>query len=353
MKRTGHKFSAIAVITAFSMILSSCSVDKDKLSEGLDDLRDSITDEDPDETTAPATDDSDESRETEPAGEPLETITPTPTPEPTATPVPTSTPTPTPIPAPERVDFSEFIQTEITDDITINCENFGESYVTEEDVTVAAFEGERIAIDAGTDNVSAAINLILDGFYCEAEGLYNRYTNEGLAQLSVEGASITEQQNDEENDDEDDDEDQEETVTSGSYETYGVTVGYAYSDNGRVFSVIMDYEVIRGDSIVTSRHEYASFDLLTGQYVTIASVASDYNGLLNAFASTLANSVEDEEIDPSDCEVTFIACQTPGAETATAEIYGTINGHAAHTTVDLNNYSEYLNRYGKTVYGVA
>lgn len=361
MKSSTHRLSAIALITAFCVMMSSCSVDRDELSDGLDDLRDAISDNDGDETTA-----SEEAVVTEPEetlpSDTEETSVPE-EPEATATPVPTatSTPTPTPIPEPERVDFSEFTEIEISDILTVVSEEFGESYVTEDGVTAATFTGERIAVTTGTDNVTAAINLLLDGFYSEAEGLYNRYTAQGLSELSIGGGSIIEQDEEEPDDNDEDDREEESDNTTGIYETYNVTVDYAYSDNGRVLSVIMDYKVSRGDETIISNTEYASFDILTGQYVTIASVASDYDALCEALEKALARTAdedtaddetEDEETEATECEVTFIACQTPGAQTATAEIYGTINGSPAHTTVDMNLYSEYLNRYGKTVYGV-
>ena len=44
--------------------------------------------------------------------------------------------------------------------------------------------------------------------------------------------------------------------------------------------------------------------------------------------------------------------QQPGAQTATVEIYGMYNGKRVHTTGDMNEYAQYLNRYGKIIFGV-
>jgi hypothetical protein len=49
----------------------------------------------------------------------------------------------------------------------------------------------------------------------------------------------------------------------------------------------------------------------------------------------------------------YVAAQQPGAQTATVEIYGMCNGEMIHTTGDMNEFAQYLNRYGKMIYGVS
>ena len=50
----------------------------------------------------------------------------------------------------------------------------------------------------------------------------------------------------------------------------------------------MSYKVTAGKTVLASSEEFASFDMLTGQYVTLASVASDWEGLQNALKDKLA-----------------------------------------------------------------
>lgn len=366
MKRTAHRLSVVSVMTAFCMVISSCTVDTDKLKDGLDDLKDSISDEEETneetEVTNPmpiasdetAPEEEQETSETEEyVPDETEIVTPTPTSAPTATPTPTEIPSPTPTPSPERVDFSELTETDLTDLIKAESESFSESYITEDGLTLATMSGDRLLLDAGVENVTAAVNLILDGFYSEADGAYARCIAEARAELSLDGMMPDQtEEADEENDEvEDDDDNERDDRQDKPFEQYDVRISYAYSDNGRVLSVIMTYTVARGEETINSSTEYASFDMLTGQYVTIASTAEDYDGFKKALADALADSV-DEDTEVEECEVSFIACQAPGATTATAEIYGKVNGETAHTTVDLNNFAEYLNRYGRTVYGV-
>lgn len=332
MKRNILKVISLAVVS--SIVFTSCSIDSDKLKEGVSDLKDAISDTDEEAKEAETTiaDESETSEETLATiedTEPTEIVEPTEEPVPTETPTPTPTevPTPTEIPSPERVDLSELQQIDI-DEYIINVETFEESYVTEEGIVLATLSGTNMLVECDDNtNVQKAINSILDGFYQETYGIYGRMISENNAEYAIydEDADII---------------------------PYDVTISYAYSNNGRVLSVIMRNEVLQGEEVVSSNCEYVSFDLITGQFITLAVVADDYYGLNKALADKLVAYTEDEDISASDVTNIAIIAQMPGAESATADIYGTINGETVHTAVDLNDYNDLMNRYGKTIYGL-
>ena len=176
---------------------------------------------------------------------------------------------------------------------------------------------------AGSENVSEAMNLIFDSFYQEAAGLYSRYAGEAKASYGLSGVVDN---------------------------VYNVEVNFDYSYNKRILSVIMSYKATAGKTVLASNEEYVSFDILTGQYVTLASVAEDWEGLQNALRAKLA---KNEPISRA-AAITdlYVAAQQPGAQTATVEIYGMYGGKRVHTTGDMNEYAQYLNRYGKIIYGI-
>ena len=70
-----------------------------------------------------------------------------------------------------------------------------------------------------------------------------------------------------------------------------VTVNFDYSDNGRVLSVVMSYTVIEIDGEETVKTEYASFDMLTGQYVTTAAISDDVAEFEDILKEKLADDV--------------------------------------------------------------
>ena len=190
---------------------------------------------------------------------------------------------------------------------------------------MAVFSGKRMAVSkAENDNVTEAVNLILDSFYKEAEGIYNRYAGEAKAAFNLSG-----------------------TVD----DAYVTEVNFDYSFNKRILSVVMSYKATNGKNVLAEKEEYASFDMLTGQYVTLAAVASDWTGLQNALKVKLAKNVSVSKA--SAITDLFVVAQQPGAQTATVEIYGMYNGQRIHTTGDMNEYAQFLNRYGKMIYGVS
>ena len=264
--------------------------------------------------------------ETTEANIPAPSVTPTPTDVPSPTPLPTSTPTPTPTPRPAntRVDFSEFTTNKVNEAFVVNTEDFSES-VDADSKPLAVFSGKRMIVSKeGNDNVAEAVNLILDSYYQEAAGLYTRYSGEAKAAYNLSGVIDT---------------------------VYNIEVNYEYSFNKRILSVIMSYKVTSGTKVLVSSEESASFDMLTGQYVTLASVASDWNGLQNALRDKLAKNLSIKK--PAAITDLYVTAQQPGAQTATIEIYGVYDGKVIHTTGDMNEYVKYLNRYGKIIYGVS
>ena len=239
----------------------------------------------------------------------------------------TPTPTPTPHPTNERVDFSYLTNSKLNDGFEIDSEEFSESVDSEDNKTLATFTGKRMLVSkAYSDNIAEAINLILDGFYQEAAGIYTRYSSEAKAAYGISGVVDT---------------------------VYNIEVNFDYSYNDRILSVIMTYKATGGKTVIASKEEFASFDMLTGQYLTLASIADNWTGLQNALKGKLAKNMPVEVKKPSTMITgIYVTAQQPGAQTATIEIYGTYNGKRYHTTGDMNEFAKHLNRYGKIVYGI-
>lgn len=358
-KVRSRRVLALGIILAMLLTLvTACNIDYEGLSEGLNDLGSAFSGYNPtpatpeptvsseettekteatsastEETTSEMTSETTETEETTSSEttESTETVSTesssvTETTGEEATPTPSSTPTPTPTPHPtnERVDFSYLTSSNIIENFVVDSETFSESVDTEDNQHLAVFSGKRVLVSkAGSENVSEAVNLILDSFYQEAVGLYSRYAGEAKAAYGLSGTVDT---------------------------VYNIEVNFDYSYNKRVLSVVMSYKVTAGDKVLASKEEFSSFDMLTGQYVTLASVAGDLEGLQNALRSKLA---KNEPIARASAITDlYIAAQQPGAQTATVEIYGMYNGKRVHTTGDMNEYAQYLNRYGKIIFGV-
>ncbi len=310
---------------------ASCNINTEKAGEAFQHLGENLdnavngTEE---VTEAPAEETevtvSEETEATEPSEEEEE---PASEPEPTATPTPTPTPspTPTPEPEPERVDFSELTEDELADGVTVELEDFEESYVNEDDITLVTFSGNRILIsEEALPNVQTSVNLILDGFYLEAEGIYNRYTSEALAEYAMP---------------------MEEDV---EFSPYSVTCGYEYGYNGRVLSVVMTYDVTRGDEVVEEYTEYASFDMYTGQYVTTASIVEDQELFRTTCGNILAFATENEEDNQDSFTNIFIFVEGTGNG---VYVVGTApDGTVVRALADIDNIAPALNRYGQLLY---
>ena len=353
MRRLGKKAfnksiaAATATILCCSCLLAACTVDYGKLNEGLYTIGKGLNETYGGVTTgntassAPSKKEAQEEPENTPVPVPEEEPTPTEEPEPTPTPTPIPTPTPTPEPSPERVEFSELTEECIGTDFTVKTEEFAESYNNGNEELLASFSGERMVIsDNQSEAVQTAINMILDGFYQEAAGLYTRCCSDAEAAYIIAGIP--------------------EAPAS-------VTVNFDYSDNGRVLSVVMSYTVIDIEGEETVNTEYASFDMLTGQYVTTAAISDDVAEFEDILKEKLADDVSNlpdqagetdeekearEDLEADDITDIFIAAQTPGAGTATVTIYGTADGKVYNTAINLNDYALYLNRYGMQLFCV-
>lgn len=323
------RMKSVAVMSAFtaiSVFVGSCTVDMDKISSGFEELGSELNEVVAEQTEAAPSSEATEATTSETSAETAETTpeptaTPTPTNTPTPTPTPTATPTPTPLP--ERVDFSELTQDDLYNGFTVDVEDFGESYVEPDEVLIATFSGNRLLVETENEslqNIRTAVNLILDGFYAEAEGLYNRYIDEGLAayELSAEA---------------------DEPVPAD------VSVIYDYSGNGRVLSITMEYSVVKGEEVLASARDYACFDMYTGQYVTLSAITNDLPGLNGFLAEQLAASTEDEHDRAGEYADIYIMAADDGIT-----VYGTRNGEEVAADISASDLSPVLNRYGLALF---
>lgn len=146
-----------------------------------------------------------------------------------------------------RVDFSSLTETNVLDGFIVEEEKFEENYGTE-DETYVTFSGKRLLVSMPNNETPAtAINLMLNGFYQEAVGSYNRYCDEKQAEAELTGTVVT---------------------------PVEVTVNYSYITNERVIAVKMQYEIADGDK-VTSKTEIELFDMLTAARITNSDVTDN------------------------------------------------------------------------------
>ena len=331
MKRISNRaLTAIVTLLICSVMAASCNINTQKAGEAFQHLGENLDSavNGTEETEAPIEETeetvTEETEETEPAETEAE---PAPEPEATATPTPTPTPspTPTPEPEPERVDFSELTEDELADGVLVEEETFEESYVNEDDVTLVTFSGNRIVIsEEDAVNIQTSVNLILDGFYQEAAGVYNRYTSEALAEYAMPMEEEME------------------------YQPYAVTCSYEYGYNGRVLSVMMTYAVTRDSQDVVLHTEYVSFDMYTGQYITTASVVEDQELFRTTCGNILAFATENEEDNADSFTDIFIFVEGSGNG---VYIIGTASdGTTVRALADIENIAPSLNRYGQLLY---
>ncbi len=227
----------------------------------------------------------------------------------------TEIPTVTPI---ERVDFSDLTSIELTREINVENEAFREVYISEEDeIEYAQFEGNRSLVTIkDSPNVECAINLMADGFYQEAAGKYANVVANAKAQLELN--------------------------PEGFEEFTAVYVSNDITTNGRILTVRMIYTVETDGNVTEKVEETYSFDVLTGKIIILDDIAVNSDELYEAL---LAEFKEDDEIDtftpifitPTDdyIPLRLVAVNKDGEETV--------------IMVDLVQYSEYLNRFGKNV----
>lgn len=347
-KLEGNKLVALLISAGMATtLLAACSINTDELGQGISDLGNAFTSQT--ERQTERTKETTETSETETTVETTEESVA----ETTPTPTPTATPSPTPLP--QRVDFSEYTEIDLTDVFTVSLEDFAEETFSDDNTTLlATFEGNRLVV-TGAENktVHDSINLILDSFYIEAEAVFSREVAKAKAEYNLTGVVET---------------------------PSAVTVTFNHVTNGRVLSVLMVYEVKGIESAETTVIDFASFDMLSGQYITLASVSTDPAGLEDALRRGLENSLraqptpvptavptgtqsagENEENAPeparipsaNEIERIYIAPGPAAADSANASfatIYGVADGVVYSAVIDFNAYADLLNRYGTSVF---
>ena len=342
MKRIeGNKLVALLLSAGMATtFLAACSINTDKLGEGISELGNAfVTDEETTVTETAVTETTETTVASETSEAPAETT-------------PEATPTPSATPLPQRVDYSSYTDIALNDTFTVSSEAFSESsYVDGSDVLLAKFEGNRFVVTkAANETVANSINLIINGFYNEAAGVYNRVYSKAKAEYDLKGSIES---------------------------PYSVLVDFQHTTNGRALSVLMVYEVSGGDAEKTTVVDFASFDMLSGQYIAFNTVCKDPKGLEDALRAGLANSLKVQpkpaETDVADTVTTAetTAVQTvktpeadefdaiyiaPGPATADAAtnsfatVYGVAGGKVYRTVIDMNAYAGFLNRYGTSLF---
>ena len=340
-KIEGNKLVALLISASMvTVVLAACTVDYDKLNKGINDLGRAIDGKCTVETSATVT----EADTSAPISATEESSAEETTPVPTGTATPSPTPTPTEAPAAERVDFSDYSVDILSysENFEVTTEEFEESSHSEEDdeVLFATFAGTRMVVtSAGSDNIRDAINLIVDGFYKEAEGAYKRMADKAKAELTLNGVIE---------------------------EPYAVNVDFEYMTNGRTFSVLMSYTVEGRAEDETMVVDFASFDMLTGQYITLATVTNYPVNFENSLRTELENAIksrpaqgeateEDEEevTTPSADEFEKIFVGPTSVETQNhsyAMVYGIADGQIYSSVIEMDAYADFFNRYGASVF---
>lgn len=370
MKRIeGNKLVALIISAGMvTTFLAACTVNTDQLGQGINNLGNAFaaTTEAPkpaetevtetEVTTAKvsgesvtdttATEETSASGETSTSGETSATDETTTTEETTTTDTSATASDPVTTPAAgQRVDFSKVVEKDLTDSFAVTSEEFGESAYTddENEVLLAKFEGTRFVVTkASSENIMSSINLIINGFYKEAEGAYNRMLAKARAEYNLNGVIEN---------------------------PYTVTCDFIYTTNARSLSVLMVYEVSGGKNVKSTVIDFASFDMLTGQYITCNSICKDPEGFEKALKSGLANSLkiqpkpntgdaeETKKPAPIPTEKDFTAVYVaPGPATTDpsansfATIYGVVGNKVYSAVIDMNAYGGFLNRYGSSLF---
>ena len=346
-KIEGNKLVALIISAGMTTtFLAACSINTDKLGQGISELGNAFYSETEPEISVV-------NPETELTT--ATTVTEETTTAETTTPAPTATPSPTPLP--QRVDYSGYTDINLNDTFTVSSEAFSESsYADGTDILLAKFEGNRFVVTkAANDTVMNSINLIVNGFYQEAAGAYSRDYAKAKAEYDLKGAIEN---------------------------PYNVICDFQYTVNGRALSVLMVYEVSGAEKNTVI--DFASFDMISGQYITFNSLCKDPQGLENALRAGLANSLKIQPKPSTDVTaptegLTSETTETTAAETTTtsktieakdfeaiylapgpatsepannnfATLYGVIDGKVYSAVIDMNAYKDFLNRYGQSIF---
>lgn len=364
MKRIeGNKLVALIISAGMvTTFLAACTVNTDQLGQGINNLGNAFaaTTEAPKPAETEVTEtevttakvsgesvtDTTTTEETSTSGETSATDETTTTEETTTTDTSATASDPVTTPAAgQRVDFSKVVEKDLTDSFAVTSEEFGESAYTddENEVLLAKFEGTRFVVTkASSENIMSSINLIINGFYKEAEGAYNRMLAKARAEYNLNGVIEN---------------------------PYTVTCDFIYTTNARSLSVLMVYEVSGGKNVKSTVIDFASFDMLTGQYITCNSICKDPEGFEKALKSGLANSLkiqpkpntgdaeETKKPAPIPTEKDFTAVYVaPGPATTDpsansfATVYGVVGNKVYSAVIDMNAYGGFLNRYGSSLF---
>ena len=359
-KRLNQKKVKVMAMTITSAILfSACAIDMDKVKEAtIDlgyDLQSAFTEDESEPTVAETepvtTEETVAETETIQETAPVkEIVTPEPTEEPTPEPTPTEEPTPEPTLAPERVDFSELTEDQLTDDITLYTEQFEEHYAISVDTRVADFSGNRLALSSEKEIVSVtAVNLYLDGFYYEAEGMYLRYRNEGLAETGILTGMIPSEIVDEEIDEDEIPEEIDiDTYEIADEDVYHVVVNYEYHVTNRLFTVNMSYKVTRGDEVITSSEEVLTVDIYTGQTITFDMLFKDPDAVLNSINEEILEKSEVNKAKTSDIHDVTMVFDSDNKNTYII-VSGYVKDEEISLEIDIDDYKDLMTRYGRIV----
>ena len=151
MRIEGNKLVALLLSAGMATtFLAACSINTDKLGEGISDLGNAFVTEVETEAT------------TEAPKETTVEVTETTVTEETTEVIPTVSATPSPTPLPQRVDFSNYTDIALNDTFTVSSEEFSESsYAEGTEILLAKFEGNRFVVTkAANENVMKSMNLI-------------------------------------------------------------------------------------------------------------------------------------------------------------------------------------------------
>lgn len=331
-KRRSKLTAVVSSLLAGVILMTSCSINMNGVSEAFSDLGENLSEaasnrnstESEEETALAA-----ETVETEVFVEETEPAEETAPAEPTATPSPTATPTPSPTPVPQRVDFSELTEDNLTDSITIEVEDFSESAHAEDDddILLAQFYGNRVLLSSEElSGPVTSVNLMLDGFYLEAEGIYNRVVNEQYAAYELDPEMAP--------------------------DTKDVTVNYDYFFNGRLLCIVMNYSVIQDEEVLLTTTEFYRFDLYTGQIVYSDMLVKDVDAFYEALAGAVADSTTSRTDDADDYWVEFFVVETTDdGETQVIAAVETDDGFEYYE-VEMPDLYDSLTRYGRVVWNV-
>lgn len=331
-KRRSKVTAVVSSLLAGVILMTSCSINMNGVGEAFSDLGENLNEAARGRSTSEYEEETAPAAETEETAVIIEETVPaeeTDPAEPTATPSPTATPTPSPTPIPQRVDFSELTEDTLTDKIYVESEEFSESAHAEDDddILLAQFEGIRMLLSAEEEMAPVvSVNLMLDAFYMEAEGIYNRVVNEQYAAYELDPETVP--------------------------DTVIVSVNYDYYFNGRLLAVVMSYETTQEDEVLTELTEYVTYDLYTGQMITPDMLFTDADAFYAAVAEAIAEDTSDRRDSAEDYEIEFIGVEETDDGKIITTVIATSEDGTDFYTINLGDFYDFLTRYARIVWSV-